>query len=43
MMIRSCPIFSVSTVDGDEQTTNTTEIHDEEVEISCMTPTKSLD
>jgi hypothetical protein len=42
-MIRGCPIFSVSEVDGDEHTMNTTEIHDDEVEITCMRPTKSLD
>jgi hypothetical protein len=42
-LIRGVTIFSVSEVNGDEHAMNTTEIHDDEVEITCMTLTKSLD
>ena len=42
-MIRGGPIFSVSNGGDDDHGMNTAEIHDDEVEITCMTPTKSLD
>ena len=42
MMIRGCPIFSVSEVDGDEHAMNTAEIHDDNlydaVEVSRSIP-----
>jgi hypothetical protein len=43
LVIRGCPIFSVSEVDGDEHVMNTAGIHDDEVDDNLYDANESLD